>query len=224
MTGWRMTVAGLIGAVALAAAAATVLSAGGEGKEPETSQAVPGTAKTTITEPSLAEDGRDDPVADECVPDPGTQVVATGPIDGFPPGEEVNGITIVGSATQVDFRLDAPSNRNLIVFRLIYLEGNLVHGWTEIGFYDNSELGFDPTTQQLTGWFRLNHTVDATAPGSENPQRADVDLVYEPVGGRLSGTVVHPETTFALDLVAEEVARDFFADPSCYSDPVDNPG
>lgn len=225
MTGSRTLIAGLIGVVALGAAVALLLP-GGEAGRPVTSEPLSGTAETTspVTEPSLAEGGADDPVADECSPDPGIEVVATGPIEGFPPEEEVDGIIVVGSTARVDFRIDAPGNRNLILFRLVYIETNEVHGWTEVGWYQDSELTFDRATQRLTGSFRLSHTVDATAPGQENPERVDIDLVYEPATSRLSGTVAHPETTFALDLAAREGARDFFADPSCYPTTVEEPG
>ncbi|HEX9863403.1 MAG TPA: hypothetical protein VGC03_00395 [Acidimicrobiia bacterium] len=59
-------------------------------------------------------------------------VLAQGIVEDFPPGEEQDGLFILGSAASVEFRLDAPGNRDLILFRLVYTDGVDTHGWTEV--------------------------------------------------------------------------------------------
>lgn len=85
-------------------------------------------------------------------------VLAQGIVEDFPPGDEQDGLFILGSAASVEFRLDAPGNRDLILFRLVYTDGVDTHGWTEVGWYgEGSELTYDAGTGSYAGWFTLSH-------------------------------------------------------------------
>jgi hypothetical protein len=151
-------------------------------------------------------------------------VLAQGIVEDFPPGDEQDGLFILGSAASVEFRLDAPGNRDLILFRLVYTDGVDTHGWTEVGWYgEGSELTYDAGTGSYAGWFTLSHTVNPTGSAGENPERADVDLMYDADAGSVSGTITHPERDFTMGLPGEELEREFFEDTSCYPTPTGEP-
>jgi hypothetical protein len=78
-------------------------------------------------------------------------------------------------------------------------------------------------TTSFARWFTLSHTVNPTGSAGENPERADVDLMYDADAGSVSGEITHPERDFTIDLPGEEVEREFFEDPSCYPTPTEEP-
>lgn len=226
-----MLVLAVLGIAALGVVA--VLAFTGDSEEPQGIAPTDDTLEVTTTDPpattaasvvEAVDESTADPVDESCIADPGIAVLAQGIVEGFSPGEEQDGLFILGSAASVEFRLDAPGNRDLILFRLVYTDGSDTHGWTEVGWYgEGSELTYDAGTGRFTGWFTLSHTVNPTGSAGENPERADVDLTYAAAAGGVSGTITHPETDFTIDLPGEEVEREFFEDPSCYPTPTEEP-
>lgn len=226
-----MLVLAVLGIAAIGVAAALAFTRDSE--EPQGIAPTDDTLEATTTDPpattatsavEAVDESTDEPAAEGCIADPGIAVLAQGVVDDFPPGEEQDGLFILGSAASVEFRLDAPGNRNLILFRLVYTDGSDTEAWTEVGWYgEGSELVHDAGTGRLTGWFTLSHTVNPTGSAGENPERADVDLIYDANAGSVSGTITHPERDFTIDLPGEEVEREFFEDPSCYPTPTEEP-
>lgn len=225
-----MLVLAVLGIAALGVAA--VLAFTRDSEEPQGIAPTDDTLEVTTTDPpatatsavEAVDESTDEPADESCIGDPGIAVLTQGVVQDFPPGEEQDGLFILGSAASVEFRLDAASNRNLILFRLVYTDGSDTHGWTEVGWYgEGSELTYDAGTGRFTGWFTLSHTVNPTGSAGENPERADVDLIYDADAGSVSGTIAHPERDFTIDLPGEEVEREFFEDPSCYPTPTEEP-
>jgi len=121
-----MLVLSVLGVLALGVAAVLAFTGGGE--EPQGIASTDDTREVTTTDPpattatsvvEAVDESTDEPADESCLADPGIAVLAQGIVEGFPPGEEQDGLFIFGSAASVEFRLDAPGNRDLILFRLV---------------------------------------------------------------------------------------------------------